>query len=61
MVMGKTMEEVIAVLGKPEKTTESEPGTMMMQYGDIAIDPATGKVRGAFLHLRKGKVNSVGF
>jgi hypothetical protein len=61
MVMGKTAEEVIALIGKPEKTSESEPGSMMMQYGDIAIDPGTGKARGAFLHLRKGKVNSVGF
>jgi hypothetical protein len=61
MVMGKTMEEVIALIGRPEKTTEPDTGMMMMQYSDLAIDPGTGKARVAFIHLKNGKVNSVGF
>ncbi len=61
MVMGKTMDEVIALIGRPAKTSEPDAGMMMMQYENIAIDPGTGKARLAFLHLKNGKVESVGF
>jgi outer membrane protein assembly factor BamE (lipoprotein component of BamABCDE complex) len=61
MVMGKTAEQVIALLGKPKDTTDYKPGRLMMYYADITIDPHTGKLGPAIIDLHEYKVTEVAF
>lgn len=59
MVMGKTPDEVIAIIGKPSKTDETSNG-FMWTYEQISGDTITSKID-PFVHVwfKGGKVTSV--
>jgi hypothetical protein len=42
-VMGKTMEEVRALLGAPDKTRDAAGGVVRWHYNQRTVDPVTGK------------------
>jgi outer membrane protein assembly factor BamE (lipoprotein component of BamABCDE complex) len=59
LVMGKTPDEVIAAVGKPDHTQKGEPGTFWY-YTERTRDPATGKMdRNARLAFQDGRVSAV--
>ena len=61
MVMGKTAEEVVSMLGKPERTNDDSTGEIMMYYPKIAVDTISGKTDGAYIYLQKSAVVRVTF
>jgi DnaJ-domain-containing protein 1 len=64
MVMGKTKQEVIAAVGKPDSTSESQLSFAMIaywKYSEQVKDPASGNIGGAEVHFTNGKVDSVDF
>jgi DnaJ domain len=64
MVMGKTEQGVIATIGNPDSTHEFQLLDDILaswEYSEQVKDPASGKIGGAYVHFRNGKVDSVGF
>jgi DnaJ-domain-containing protein 1/Sec-independent protein translocase protein TatA len=64
MVVGKTKQEVIAAVGKPDSTSESQLSFAMIaywKYSEQVKDPASGNIGGAEVHFTNGKVDSVDF
>ena len=59
-VIGKSPEEVIAVVGRPDDTTQL-PGLDTWTYRNRTIDPVTGKTGTAILMIRGGSVADVVF
>lgn len=54
LIEGKTVSQVIDLLGKPDDTTESG-SEMDARYKRISRDPVTGKIDdSAFIHFRDG-------
>jgi hypothetical protein len=43
LVMGKTMEEVKALLGAPDRTRDAAGGVVRWHYNQRTVDPANGK------------------
>lgn len=60
MLMGKRPKEVIALIGKPDSTTDYGTSQTWV-YKEIARDPITGNVEDAFVSIRGGAVESVAF
>lgn len=59
-VEGKTAEEIIAAIGKPDSTTESSAGNETWRYGRITKDPTTGNVDSqAAFTFSKGRAANV--
>ena len=60
LVGGKTEEEVLKLLGKPESTGESG-GIKTWFYKSIAKDPTTDKIERRYISFDGGKVFDVSF
>jgi outer membrane protein assembly factor BamE (lipoprotein component of BamABCDE complex) len=59
LLMGKTMEEVLKAIGKPNSTAESPPDTYWY-YRGITYDPVTGKTDGSVqVCIERGVVRRV--
>jgi hypothetical protein len=64
LVMGKTMDEVKAALGKPDTTQEraTEPDSPTWYYDKVTVDPVTGKKDdSAQVIFEKGKVARINY
>lgn len=64
LVMGRTKEEVVAAVGRPDETSgNSDPGSGVWTYKGRTHDPASrgGADRYAFLHFADGVVVRVGY
>jgi hypothetical protein len=62
MLLGKTMDEVIAAVGQPDHTQEvgTDPSSCTWYYNNRATDPVTGKVDVAVqVVFEHGKVTGV--
>jgi outer membrane protein assembly factor BamE (lipoprotein component of BamABCDE complex) len=61
MLMGKTPAEVIAAVGKPDRTAD-DTHSQLWTYVRRTKDPVTGKLDSdTFVHFRDGKVVRVNF
>lgn len=61
-VVGKTKDEVVSLIGKPDRTEEPHKGNYWSYWG-VNIDPATGKRdASAYLYFdAEGRVKKVEF
>lgn len=60
-LLGKTPDEVIRAVGRPEDTTD-DGGRQMWTYRGRTKDPVTGNVdSAAFVHFKGGRVSSVDY
>jgi hypothetical protein len=61
-VMGKTPDEVTALVGKPDSTAGASGGVATWTYRNVSRDPMTGKTDGPVsVHFRDGRVERVDF
>lgn len=61
LVMGKTTDEVLAAVGKPDRTQDSG-STFFWQYNNLAKDPITGEIDSTTqVTFEDGKVISVDY
>lgn len=60
MLEGKTEKEVLELAGKPDSTTQTGE-RVLWTYRESTVDPITGKIGLAFLHIKDGVVESVDF
>jgi hypothetical protein len=61
-VMGRTPNEVIAAVGRPQSTGDGADGEQSWYYGDATVDPVTGNPdRFTFVVFRGGRVVGVHF
>ncbi len=58
LVKGKTAEEVIALVGRPDSTLDHSPTTDDWVYSYLTTDPVTGKAdRTTHLYFEDGKAD----
>ena len=59
-VVGKTTDEVLAILGKPNRTSDSS--VISWTYDEISRDPVSGKIDySATLWIEGGRIGSVDY